>query len=201
MEAGRQNFSVTHSPCRSFKRNDVTWIVRETDAHDVPGAQGIACLVFDSREMMRRVWIFPRNWHRLNENELWALSERSGRISAKCELRNRDLSSELFAHLVSMSHAQAVHARAKAAMAGNWTARAERRLLIESCRFERTRMREMVETHAADLRIAGLTAEDASLFVASAVRETVVQLGTNTDSALRLENDTSRWCANAYRAA
>jgi hypothetical protein len=201
MKAGRPDSAVTHLPCRSFKRDDVTWIVREADGHGVPGAQGAASLVFDSREMMRRQWIFPRNWQQLNEHELWALSERAGRISAKVNGSGRTLSSALFAHLVRMNRAQALHAHAKAALEENFVQRAERSRLLQSCRVERLRMREMVEAHATELRTAGLTAEDASLCVASAVRETVAQLGTNTEATIQLENDTSRWCANAYRAA
>jgi len=61
-------------------------------------------------------------------------------------------------------------------------------------------MREAVQAHANELRTAGLTAEDASLYVASAVRETVAQVGASDDFAVRLESDASRWCSAAYAA-
>lgn len=62
-------------------------------------------------------------------------------------------------------------------------------------------MRELVESHTNDLRTAGLTAEDASLYIASAVRESLAELMASNDSATRLESDANRWCAEAYEAA
>jgi hypothetical protein len=201
MQAER-NPSVHRTHFRSFRRDDVTWVVREADSRGVPGAEGsTSSLLFDSREVIRRAWIFPRNWYQLDESELWAVSERSGRISAKFDAQRRELSATLSECLVSINRAQELHTRAKAALAENRAQRAECRKLAAECRAERSRMREMVESHANQLRTAGLTAEDASLYVASAVRETVAQLAANNDSAQRLESDTNRWCARAYEAA
>ena len=182
-------------------RNDVKWVVREVDGRRVPGSKGAAALIFDSREMTRRVWIFPRNWEQLNELELWALSERSSIISTRLDLKIQDLSAALYASLVAIERATELLTRARMASQGNRALRAERRRLAETCRAERHRMRENVEIHAVDARTAGLTAADAFLCVASAVRETVAELNTSDESAVRLESDTSRWCANAYRAA
>jgi hypothetical protein len=201
MEAERIDTPAVRAPWRSFKRDDVTWVVREAEADRVPGAQGATSLVFDSQQAIRRAWLFPRNWYQLDASALWAVSERSGKISAKLDLKGRYLGPTLAAHFVNISRAEELHARAKAALAENQAQRAERGSLLEACREERNRMREMVEASAGELRTAGLTEEDASLFVASAVRETVVQLGANIDSAVRLERDACRWCANAYRAA
>lgn len=201
MQAERVDIALSRTPWRTFKRNDVTWVVREADAGHVPGAQGATSLVFDSQQAIRRAWIFPRNWDQLDASELWALSERSGRISARFDLKGVDLSPALSAHLANINRAEELHARAKAAMAENKAQDEERRALLKACRAERSRMREMVEARAAELRTAGLSAEDASLYLASAVRETVVRLGANVDSALRLERDACRWCANVYRAA
>ena len=201
MQAEMVDIAPGRTPWRTFKRNDVTWVVREADAGHVPGAQGATSLVFDSQQAIRRAWIFPRNWHQLDASALWDLSERSGRISAKCDLRGRDLTPALAAHLANIKRAEELHTRAKSAIAENRIQNAERGALLSACRAERSRMREMVEACAAELRSAGLTVEDASLYLASAVRETVVQLGADIDSALRLEKDACRWCANVYRAA
>jgi len=191
---------VKRSLFRCFKRNDLTWIVRESDSRGVPGAEGPTSLVFDCRDVVRRAWVFPRNWHQLDERDLWSVSERSGRISAKVDAKGHQLADSLAAFFESMDRTQEAHARAKASMAKNRALRAECRKLAQNCRAERSRMREAVQAHANELRTAGLTAEDASLYVASAVRETVAQVGASDDSAIRLESDASRWCSNAYAA-
>src|SRR3954463_16000317 len=115
MEAERRSISVSPSPRRWFKRDDVTWVVREADGRGVPGAKGSVALVFDCPHTTRRVWVFPRNWHQLDEIDLWTVSERSGRISTKFELRSHELSSTLCACLVSMNRAQELCACAKTA--------------------------------------------------------------------------------------
>ena len=200
MEADSPN-TVTASPGRSFTYNDVLWVVREADGRGVPGAKGASSLIFDSREVIRRIWLFPRNWRQLNADDLWTVSERSAVISSKFNDQARDLSSTLYASLASIQRAQALLVRAEIAAAENRAERAECRRLAAACRAERDNMRELVESHTNDLRTAGLTAEDASLYVASALRESLAELMPSDDSATRLESDASRWCAEAYQAA
>lgn len=201
MQGEQPKIVGTRSPERSFVRNDVKWVVRETDTRGVPGSKGAAALIFDSRDTTRRIWNFPRHWQQLNESELWAMSDRSVRISTKFDCRNQDLSATLYLSLIAIDRAKDLLVRAKIAADANRSLRAECRRLAETCRAERVRMRESVESHTTELRIAGLSAEEAFLYVASAVRETVAELNTSDESATRLESDTSRWCANAYQAA
>ena len=201
MEVERPDTAVNRSQKRSFTRNDVNWVVREADARSVPGSKGAAALIFDSRETTRRVWVFPRNWQQLDTKELWALSERAPTISTKFDVRSHDLSAALYHSLVAINRAHVLLLEAEITAAENSELRAECRRLAAVCRAERGQMQQAVETHTREVRTGGLTAEDACLYVASAVRETVEQLQTSNDSAARLENDTSRWCADAYQAA
>ncbi len=201
MDAEPPDTAVIRSPGRSFTHDDVTWVVREAEGRGVPGAKGASSLIFYSREVIRRVWVFPRNWHHLNAHDLWVISERSVVISSKFNDQARDLSSTLYASLAAIQRSQALLNRAEMAAAENRAERAERRRLAASCRAERDRMRALVESHTNDLRAAGLTAVDASLYIASAVRESLAELMPSDDSATRLESDADRWCAMAYQAA
>ena len=201
MEAERLSNAGAHPAGLSFIRNDVKWVVWEADARGVPGSNGSTALIFDSRDMTRRVWVFPRNWQQLNANELWALSERSAKISPRFDHKSHDLSATLYASLVAINRGKELIARARIAASENHALHEECRKLAAACRNELDKMRGAVESHATDLRTAGLTAEDASLSVANAVREIVAELQRSDDSAVRLESDTNRWCANAYRAA
>ena len=167
----------------------------------MPGAKGASSLIFDSREVIRRIWVFPRNWHRLNAAELWFVSERSAVISSKFDVQGRDLACTLYPSLATIQRSQALLVRAEIAAAQNRAERTECRRLAAACRAELGYMRELVESHTHELRTAGLTAEDASLYVASAVRESLAELTLSNDSATRLESDASRWCALAYQAA
>jgi hypothetical protein len=193
--------AVIRSPGRSFTHDDVTWVVREAEGRGVPGAKGGSSLIFDSREVIRRIWLFPRNWYQLDADDLWIVSERSVVISSKFDVQARELACTLCAALTAIKRSQALLNRAEIAVAENRAERAECRKLAAACRAERDQMRELVESHTNDLRAAGLTAEDASLYVASAVREGMAELAPSNDSATRVESDASRWCAMAYQAA
>ena len=50
------------------------WSVREKDASRTPGARQSRCLIFDSADAIRRVWIYPANWRLLSADGLIALS-------------------------------------------------------------------------------------------------------------------------------
>ena len=201
MQALQPDSVLPRSPGRSFTRDDIEWVVREADGRGVPGSKGSTALIFDSREMIRRVWVFPRNWQELNANDLWAVSERSAILSTKFDAQGRDLSCTLCASLVAIQHSKTLLAHTAAAATENRAQRAECRRLAAECRAECARIRTLVESHTNELRGAGMTAEDVSLSVASAVRESVAGLNPSNDSAMRLESDTSRWCAMAYQAA
>jgi hypothetical protein len=54
----------------------VTWQVSERECSDAPGARGEYCLVFDSGEVLRRVWDYPEHWHTLSALALAELSWR-----------------------------------------------------------------------------------------------------------------------------
>lgn len=50
------------------------WEVSEVDASLVPGARGVACLIFTSAHAIRRVWDYPPDWYRQTPAELSAIS-------------------------------------------------------------------------------------------------------------------------------
>ena len=53
-------------------RNGTEWMVREVDTPQA-WAKGDHCLVLNSRECVRRVWTYPRNWRSLDADALLQL--------------------------------------------------------------------------------------------------------------------------------
>lgn len=53
-------------------RSGVEWTVREVSTPQV-WAKGAGCLVLNSRECVRRVWDYPRNWRSLDADVLLRL--------------------------------------------------------------------------------------------------------------------------------
>jgi hypothetical protein len=53
--------------------NGVEWDVREIDCRQTPGALGPSCLIFDSEQVVRRVWSFPADWTALPDADLLQL--------------------------------------------------------------------------------------------------------------------------------
>jgi hypothetical protein len=51
----------------------VEWSVREVETPQ-PWARGERCLVLNSRECVRRVWQYPRNWRSLDADVLLRLN-------------------------------------------------------------------------------------------------------------------------------
>jgi hypothetical protein len=52
----------------------VSWQVNERRCVAVPGARGASCLIFDSGDVIRRVWEFPAHWRTLSAIALSELS-------------------------------------------------------------------------------------------------------------------------------
>ncbi|MEO5871315.1 MAG: hypothetical protein ABIT91_15815 [Gemmatimonadaceae bacterium] len=52
----------------------VHWRVSERNTANAPGTHGTRCLIFDSGEVIRRVWHYPATWCSLSADELIALS-------------------------------------------------------------------------------------------------------------------------------
>ncbi len=51
------------------------WHVREVSAHDVPGAEGYSCLIFDSGKVCRRYWSYPARWAELADVAILAMMD------------------------------------------------------------------------------------------------------------------------------
>jgi hypothetical protein len=52
------------------------WHVREAARPQPAAADAGTCLIFDGRDIVRRVWPVPADWRRLSDAELLALAER-----------------------------------------------------------------------------------------------------------------------------
>jgi hypothetical protein len=186
---------------RTLTHEDAVWQVREVDARKIPGALGDRCLVFDSPEVIRRVWLFPANWWELDDDALWQYGEHRPRLSVEAEKRRHELDAAVQRAMESIDAARGLAIRMKAAAEANREVRAELRCLLQSCREERRAMRATVEAHASSLRQAGITAEDASMLIANAIREGATQAYADDGSLKQFQRDAVRWCAQAYQAA
>lgn len=52
------------------------WQVWEVDTERMPGAHGARCLIFDGREVIRRVWAVPDDWRAMTDEGLLRLMGR-----------------------------------------------------------------------------------------------------------------------------
>ena len=60
---------------RDFVSADGTqWCVHERDASGMAHARGARCLVFETGNVLRVVWNYPRDWRTLSDAELEVLS-------------------------------------------------------------------------------------------------------------------------------
>jgi hypothetical protein len=58
---------------RCIVRENERWTVTEADARDVPGARGDCCLICESDLSVRRLWTYPVDWHRMEDDKVLAL--------------------------------------------------------------------------------------------------------------------------------
>lgn len=58
---------------RWIVRDGERWTITEVDARDVPGARGDYCLICESDLSVRRLWKYPADWHRVEDEKLLAL--------------------------------------------------------------------------------------------------------------------------------
>ena len=56
-------------------RNGVMVSVMERRTDGVAGARGPSCLIFSTDAGFTRVWFYPTDWQRLNDDDLIALTE------------------------------------------------------------------------------------------------------------------------------
>jgi hypothetical protein len=195
---------VPFNPYVRLRRIEVAgtiWNVREVDGRNVPGAWGETCLIFESQEIVRRFWIFPANWWTLDNEALGRFCEHEPRLSAQVEVGRQELGSAVRRAMQNIDRARGLLDRMKVAVMEHREARSKLASLLLTCRSERLAMRAMVASHAATLRDAGVSAEDASILFANAVAESGTQISADNRSLEQFRRDTERWCALAYLAA
>ena len=186
---------------RRLMHDDELWSIREADTHRVPGAQGGACLVFEADAIVRRSWIFPPNWHELDDSALWHICERSPSSSAAVNDLSEILKLAMYRAMANIERSRALLVAAKEIGDQNLQARAAHAALLQQCRAGRAEMRMLVQANTKRFRAAGVTAEETSLLVANAVREGGAKLDVNRVSVLEFQRNADRWCASAYRVA
>jgi hypothetical protein len=60
---------------RVIRRGIDEWRVHEADARAVPGARAPTCLICESVEVIRRLWLYPRDWGSLDDDALWNICD------------------------------------------------------------------------------------------------------------------------------
>jgi hypothetical protein len=51
------------------------WRVREVDTIDLPGNGNRRCLIFETSELMRRIWHYPERWFALPDEDLLEIGQ------------------------------------------------------------------------------------------------------------------------------
>jgi hypothetical protein len=189
------------SRIRRVFRDESVWTVREAAAGGVPGSKGSACLIFEAPERIRRVWLFPANWRELDDGHLWELCDRRPLASDHLDELTTGLNAAISEAMENIARSRAILRVARSAVTASRADREKLRDLLQQCRAERERMRVAVQSHALDLRDAGMTKDDASLLVSNAVREAAVRLDNADVSVNEFQQNADRWCKMVYRAA
>lgn len=188
-------------PVRHIEHEESIWSVREVDARTVPGSRGATCLIFESFDAVRRVWIFPPDWRELDDHSLWLIGERGPRLAASLEARKQALTSAIQRSMKNLYTAQLLVGQAKEAITENVEARLKLAELLRSCRAERQAIRHAINLHASQLREGGIDVNDATMLVANAVHEVGAEMSADVRSISQMLRDANRWCAVVYRVA
>jgi hypothetical protein len=69
------DLDVSQTTNRLIQRGSVHWSLREVDARRVPGARAPKCLICESTDVIRRLWVYPDDWKSLTDDALWTLCE------------------------------------------------------------------------------------------------------------------------------
>jgi hypothetical protein len=72
----RPTVEVPENENRTVQRGSARWTLREVDAQRVPGARAPRCLICESADVIRRLWIYPSDWSDLDDQSLLELCER-----------------------------------------------------------------------------------------------------------------------------
>lgn len=185
---------------RDADTDEVIWVVQEVDAVRVPGSRGRRCLVFESPEAFRRLWIYPGNWSTLPEEALRRLAERSPSAEAHLEAMDSALARAIGSTARQLERTMALLATLRELAEVNRAERDRLRDLLERCRDDRTLMRSAVQAYARELRRGGILANDAAFLVKETLRARV-ERSTSITSEAELERNADRWCAAVYASA
>jgi uncharacterized coiled-coil DUF342 family protein len=122
-------------------------------------------------------------------------------VSKRLYELSAELNSTMSKAMENIARANAIFRDAKSAITQSRAERALLKDLLQQCRAEREKMRVAVQSHALDLRDAGVTRAEASLLMSNAVREGAVSLDDAGLSVKEFQQNAARWCAMVYRAA
>lgn len=201
MDTVRDTRPASGSAPRQFLHEGVTWTARELEAEAVPGSRGARCLIFECEDAVRRLWVYPANWRQLDAELLWQAGERSPRARALLQELDSSMTNAISHSMATLAASRALLQRTGEALHANEAHRETLRELLQRCRTERDSMRTAVESCARQLHVSGVTAPDALLIIANAIREGNGSSNVNSAAVAQCDRDASRWCARVYLAA
>ncbi len=201
---------------RELTRNGTPWCVHELDTSRVPGARADHCLIYESEDVVRRVWAYPPDWDALADDLLWALMESrsatyapSPQETAESTLtRERAVEIPVTRELATIERAFDVTARTRSLLAELHVSREcsqslidEQRELRERCRTVHQAMQESVRAYAMLLRRDGVPPEQALVLIKQAMQGGITGPCLDEMAAEQVLRHGVEWCIDAYFAA
>jgi hypothetical protein len=185
---------------RSLSRGEDVWAVRERDASRVPGAYAPTCLIFESDQVVRRLWNFPSNWTDMDDDTLWRLAEVAPTAGSEMAVLIQALQTAFITAIVADRRASSLIAAARRAVAETRALREQRRTQLEACRASRQDMHNCVTRYARGAKENGRSAADVLHALEGPVGQTAFVVDDGQRLA-RLAGDVARWCAAEFHAA
>ena len=175
---------------RTLTREQKDWKISEVNTAAVPGASSGHCLIFDSDTVVRRCWLYPRDWSELGDDALWALLDIRSPLMSPAAWRK------------TVATAKEVTSENYALRGDNRALRERHNELLDSCRESLETMMSAVGHYAVSLKQSGVAPETAIVLIKDALRD---GLGGEAkceepEGALRLRDGVA-WGIKAYYAA
>jgi len=163
------------SPVRTLERDQLQWRVYEVSTLAVPGAPVPRCLIFDSDAVVRRCWIYPADWAKLDDEALWTLlSDSTKRPAATVHTMpatGTPLDEIVQSTVELIATSRSLASESRLLRDSNRALREERKALLESCHESRAALFEAVARYAIGLKNSGMPPELTIVLVKDAIRD------------------------------
>lgn len=174
---------------REISREGLTWYVREVDTRHVPGARAQQCLILEAEGLIRRVWVYPRDWRDLPDDELWRV--------LNVPPHTRDQADPAVITELTRTLLEEIRGAAETVD----ESRDDRHARRQHCLDARRRMQEAVRLYAESLRREGVPPERALVLLKNAVQSGLTQPCPDETAAEEVLHEGVEWCIAAYYAA